>query len=63
MKQNKWKSNEANDKSLTRAEASVERRNGETESLLKKKIKSSLGCEYLLAYYESIIAYSWRVRC
>ena len=36
MKQNKWKSNEANDKSLTGAEASVERRNRETESLLKK---------------------------
>ena len=41
MKQNKWKSNEANDKSATGAEASVERRNGETESLLKKKLNPS----------------------
>ena len=49
MKQNKWKSNEANDKSLTGAKSSVERQHKNSG---RKKIQPLLefSCEYLLAY-------------
>ena len=51
MKQNKWKSNEANDKSLTGAKSSVERQH-KNSGWKKNKIQPRLefSCEYLLAY-------------
>ena len=58
MKQNKWKSNEANDKSLTGAKSSVEKQN-KNSGRKKNKIQPRLefSCEYLLADYKSVISY------
>ena len=63
MKQNKWKSNEANDKSLTGAKSSVERQNGNSNFAASQVGWSSVVNIYWLIKSPSlrhIIAYSWR---
>ena len=66
MKPNKWKSNEANDKSLTGAKTSVERQKKKLKLLRSRKIKSNLGLSsvvniyWLITTVRHIIAYSWR---